>query len=227
MQGSDNEGGPMWNKFWNSFGADSDSAISDSHTAGGRSGIPESSISPLQTFPEITPNESASMVNNDEVRSTVSSQYGSQQEGTFAFKFSYNGKTHRFTAPHNSYDVLHNMIRQKLADEPDLPKHLTISFEDDEKDKVLIISDADLRDAVQLARKQGHDRVRLYVREKDSKPIEVAGGDYSDSEPETKSRKRKGTSQKSSSDLVLPAAIVGLGVVIIAVFVATRLNDRR
>ncbi|KAJ2956137.1 hypothetical protein NQZ79_g7986 [Umbelopsis isabellina] len=227
MQGADTEGGPMWNKFWNSFGADSDSAISDSHTAGGRSGIPESSLSPLQAFPEITPNESASMVNNDEIRSTVSSQYGSQQEGTFAFKFSYNGKTHRFTAPHNSYDVLHDMIRQKLEDEPDLPKLLTISFEDDEKDKVMIISDADLRDAVQLARKQGHDRVRLYVREKDSKTIEVPNDDYSDLEPEAKSRKRKGASQKSSSDLVLPAAIVGLGVVIIAVFVASRLSDRR
>ncbi|KAH8548329.1 hypothetical protein BGW37DRAFT_506785 [Umbelopsis sp. PMI_123] len=230
IQGADNEGGPMWNKFWSSFGADSDSAVSDPQTAGGRShGLPESSLSPLQAFPEITPNESASMVNNEEARSTLSSQYGSQNDNTFAFKFSFNGKTHRFTAPHNSYDVLHDMILQKLDDDHDLPKQLAISFEDDEKDKVLITSDADLRDAVQLARKQGHDRVRLYVREKDSKSINVPKYDNSDSERagSTSRKHNRDAGKKGQTDLILPAAIVGLGIAIIAAFAVTRLNQRQ
>jgi hypothetical protein len=230
IQGADNEGGPMWNKFWSSFGADSDSAVSDPQTAGGRShGLPESSLSPLQAFPEITPNESASMVNNEEARSTLSSQYGSQNDNTFAFKFSFNGKTHRFTAPHNSYDVLHDMILQKLDDDHDLPKQLAISFEDDEKDKVLITSDADLRDAVQLARKQGHDRVRLYVREKDSKSINVLKYDNSDSERagSTSRKHNRDAGKNGQTDLILPAAIVGLGIAIIAAFAVTRLNQRQ
>lgn len=219
----------MWNKFWSSFGADSDSAVSDPQTAGGRShGPTESALSPLQAFPEITPNESASMVNNDDLRSTLSSQYGSQNDNTFAFKFAYNGKTHRFTAPHNSYDVLHDMIRQKLEDDHDLPKVLAISFEDDEKDNVLITSDADVRDAVQLARKQGHDRVRLYVREKDSKTIAVASSSDAEEVDFSAARKRKGgDAKKPQTDLVLPAAIVGLGIAIIAVFAVTRLNQRQ
>lgn len=220
----------MWNKFWSSFGADSDSAVSDSHTAGGRSmGMMESSSSPLQAFPEITPNESASMVNMDEVRSTLSSHYGSQNDDNFAFKFSFNGKTHRFTAAHNSYDVLHEMILQKLEDDHDLPNQLAISFEDDEKDKVLITSDADLRDAVQLARKQGHDRVRLYVREKDAKSINVPKPDTTDSERVDASPRKhnRDANKKGQTDLILPAAIVGLGIVIIAAFAVSRLNQRQ
>jgi len=220
----------MWNKFWSSFGADSDSAVSDSHTAGGRSmGMMESSSSPLQAFPEITPNESASMVNMDEVRSTLSSHYGSQNDDNFAFKFSFNGKTHRFTAAHNSYDVLHEMILQKLEDDHDLPNQLAISFEDDENDKVLITSDADLRDAVQLARKQGHDRVRLYVREKDAKSINVPKPDTTDSERVDASPRKhnRDADKKGQTDLILPAAIVGLGIVIIAAFAVSRLNQRQ
>ncbi|KAL0078738.1 hypothetical protein J3Q64DRAFT_1758657 [Phycomyces blakesleeanus] len=42
---------------------------------------------------------------------------------------------------------------------------LSIAYLDDEEDQVLMTCDNDLTDAVQLARKMGHDRVRLFVHD--------------------------------------------------------------
>lgn len=42
---------------------------------------------------------------------------------------------------------------------------LTVAYLDDEDDQVLMTSDSDLNDAVQLARKSGMDRVRLFVHD--------------------------------------------------------------
>lgn len=198
IQGNDGEG-PMWSRFWDSFGADagesesqSSDPLSSLHHPGGHhapsalnaiSPEPSASFSQLQGFPEITPNESASMVanNEDSLSAHSSSQYMSRQhssrgmtgDGTFAFKFtSACGKTHRFTSPINNYNQLLETIRRKVIGEH-IPSDadngnedwLTVSYLDDENDEVLITSDADLQDSVQLARKLGQDRVKLFVHD--------------------------------------------------------------
>ncbi|KAI9497635.1 hypothetical protein BDB00DRAFT_756393, partial [Zychaea mexicana] len=107
IQGNDGEG-PMWSRFWDSFGAtemgESESQSSDPHSSPHQSGHlapsamnaispePSASLSQLQGFPEITPNESASMVaHNEDSLSHVSSRQHSRSinhdDGTFAFKF--------------------------------------------------------------------------------------------------------------------------------------------
>ncbi|RUS27096.1 hypothetical protein BC938DRAFT_483717, partial [Jimgerdemannia flammicorona] len=211
IQGSETEGGPMWNKFWNSFtpadNAESESVVSDSHPPsvslnhrGSSPGTPPSIMnqqqpspySPLGNFPEITPNESASVANDDDVKSNVSShtgrysRQGHLEDGIFAFKFkSLNGKVHRFTADITSFGNLREIVKNKVY-----PEHLSlsrnfpcsdagfdssnmsdvgddewlsISYQDDEDDRVAMTSDGDLYDSVALAKKQGLDRVMLFV----------------------------------------------------------------
>lgn len=176
----------MWSRFWDSFGAnDTESHLSDSLSAhhlqppalNALSPEPSTSLSQLQGFPEITPNESASMVaNNEDSASLYSSQMMSRQhsrpidDGTFAFKFtSLGGKTHRFTSASDDYELLLKTVREKIigehGKEDDGTDWLTLSYLDDEEDEVLITSNADVLDAVQLARKQGLDRVKLIVHD--------------------------------------------------------------
>lgn len=317
IQGNDGEG-PMWGRFWDSFGAqeqhESESQLSDplssqllsanSQTNGGGptraiSPEPSASFSQLQGFSEITPNESASMVaNNDDNRSSMSEDrshgHHSQKENMFSFKFTTaGGKTHRFASTYDSYAALLEAVRQKVigehlthsgtsSDDP-VDSWLTISYLDDEEDQVLITSDADVSDAVQLARKMGQDRVKLFVHdatatEKEEEPaivieetpavvieekkvevvqppvyvpppaIEVTEPKVEEKKPKKRSVKKQQIVVSSDDDesdseqtnggkngpisvagipqeLILPAAIAFLGVVIIGVFAFSRVSS--
>ncbi|KAI8079927.1 uncharacterized protein BX664DRAFT_286372 [Halteromyces radiatus] len=200
IQGSDGEG-PMWSRFWDSFGenehTETESQLSDSlsasHTASQQHHHRQSphqpraknAISPdanIQEFPEITPNESASMVaHNDDNQSATSSHQKdrsrSQNKKTddrIAFKYKLpNGQSHRFMITEPTYQQVLDMVRPKLiqdhlaatGEEEDdgSMDWLTISYVDDEDDQVLMTSDSDVRDALQLARKAGKDRIMLFV----------------------------------------------------------------
>jgi hypothetical protein len=306
IQGNDGEG-PMWGRFWDSFGAqdqhDTESQLSDplssqllsAHSAshhsghGGISPEPSASFSQLQGFAEITPNESASMVaNNDEGRSSMSlTEAGAsqQKEDMFSFKFTTaGGKTHRFASVYDSYDALLEAVRTKVIGEhltheganPDDPADawLSISYLDDEEDQVLITSDADVSDAVKLARKMGQDKVKLFVHDATEKAVEeevvlteepvtvieepvtyvpppaievtteavkeekkaakrrslkkeivVESEDESDTEQNTK--QGPATIAGLPQELILPAAIAFLGVVIVGIFAFTRVSSNR
>lgn len=301
----------MWNRFWNSFTpadhTESESVVSDSHApsvmmnhnlSSGPSSPPTNPLaspySPLASFPEITPNESAS-VTNDEVKSNISSHdhYNRQQveDGMFSFKFkSLSGKVHRFQADITSFGTLREIVKSKVY-----PEHLslsqtfhhgsdgefdsaavsdtgeddwlTISYQDDEDDKVLMTSDGDLYDSVTLAKKQGLDRVMLFVsdssipqqqlfephsalpmqlfeeitvpavqtdkvldsvreeepQEEDARRLKRSStqGSRHDSEPEKREIDKVGG---IPTELLLPAAIVFLGVVIVGVFAVSRMG---
>ncbi|RUS12810.1 hypothetical protein BC937DRAFT_86946 [Endogone sp. FLAS-F59071] len=318
IQGSDAEGGPMWNRFWNSFTpvdhAESESVVSDSHAPSvmmnrNPSASPSppptnplaSPYSPLASFPEITPNESASVA-NDDVKSNVSSHTGRNsrqhvEDGMFSFKFkSLSGKVHRFQADITTFGTLREIVKSKVY-----PEHqslsqtfhhssdgefdsaavsdtgeddwLTISYQDDEDDKVLMTSDGDLYDSVTLAKKQGLDRVMLFVSDSSipqqllfepphsaSLPMQLFAAEVEEvtvpavqthkvldsvreeepQEEDVRQLKRsstQGSRHGSESDrreidkvggvpteLLLPAAIVFLGVVIVGVFVVSRMG---
>ncbi|KAI9476516.1 MAG: hypothetical protein EXX96DRAFT_301207 [Benjaminiella poitrasii] len=308
IQGNDGEG-PMWGRFWDSFGAaehhESESQLSDplSSQNGNNNNSnnnminraispePSTSFSQLQGFSEITPNESASMVaNNDDTRSSISEDFrvasSKREEDMFSFKFTTSkGKTHRFASVYHSYPALLESVRQKVmgehlmnvsdsVEDSQLPvdSWLSISYLDDENDQVLITSDADVLDAVKLARKMGQDRVKLFVYDKaenkgnemeaieesvitaqsigknhnssSSKPVtptieitESVNADFKKRntkkkavEEEDSNRRKRGTEAANTvagipQELVLPAAIAFLGVVIIGVFAFSRVNS--
>jgi hypothetical protein len=203
-------------------------------------------------------------------------------QGTFSFKFTtISGKTHRIACPSDSYSSLLKCIHQKVAgehldylgvteDNEPVESWLSISYLDDEDDHVLMTSDADVQDAVKLARKMGQDRVKLFINDT-AAPVVPVTPIPTENEPEEpqpvmeaieepeqevqeesvieskKSKKRHSLKKKTETssddddepeaktkdvlgipqDLVLPAAITFLGVVIAGVFVLSRIGGRK
>ncbi|KAG2232941.1 hypothetical protein INT48_008034 [Thamnidium elegans] len=223
------EGGPMWGRFWDSFGAvdiaESGSQISDTSShLHSRSMIsntispqPSTSLSQLKSYSDISPNESASMVNYSN-QDQVSSVAMADDPTKFTFKFtSAKNKTHRVVCKPGFNELLES-VRVKL-----LPEHgddvgdqewLSMSYLDDEEDSVLMSCDADVADAVNLAKKVGQTRVRLLVQDQTQQKVT--------------SNKSTPTPPPAAKqvDLLLPAAIGFLGVVIIGVFSYSRLQNK-
>lgn len=269
MEGKEGEG-PMWGRFWDSFGAvdhaESSSQLSDtsshhrsrSHLSNTISPQPSTSLSQLKSYSDISPNESASMVNQ-------SSSVMEASSDTFTFKFTSAGqKTHRVVCKPLYSDVL-EAVRVKL-----LPEHgddvgeeewLSISYVDDEQDKVLISSDSDVVDAVQLALKLEQSNVKLIVHDQQSAAAAAVSGSAAsvsvasassaamslkleviDAEDETdvhvmnvqpKPSKPKSTKKSApaaaaaKNSLLLPAAIGFLGIVIVGVFVFSKVQKEQ
>ncbi|KAF9197477.1 hypothetical protein BGZ49_002055 [Haplosporangium sp. Z 27] len=177
MNTKDSESGPMWNHFWNSAAmADGDEGSVVSESMGASSVMsPSLAASPsshqaMQPFPgEIFPNESASVVAED--RSELL-KHTEEESTTFVFKFKspLSNTVHRFTADFTNLNRLRETILEKEPFGPEsdpsqsaLLSEFNISYLDDEQDYVMMTSDADLADSVSIAKKQGHNRVMLYV----------------------------------------------------------------
>ncbi|GAA5816933.1 hypothetical protein MFLAVUS_010468 [Mucor flavus] len=266
------EGGPMWGRFWDSFGAvdiaESGSQISDASShLHSRSMIsntispqPSTSLSQLKSYSDISPNESASMVNYNN-QDKVSSVAMTDDPTKFTFKFtSAKNNTHRVVCKPEFNELLES-VRVKL-----LPEHgddigdqewLSMSYLDDEEDSVLMSCDADVTDAVNLSKKVGQTRVRLLVQDQTQKkvtsdvdaytsppsvikeqttipPLPPATAPSATAPSATAQIKKKSIKKSTSSslpaakqvDLLLPAAIGFLGVVIIGVFSYSKLQNK-
>ncbi|KAI7864566.1 hypothetical protein BDF14DRAFT_1731858 [Spinellus fusiger] len=253
IQGADGEG-PMWSRFWDSFGAgdqtENESQLSDSashhhpssqYPMSAVSPEPSTSFSQLQGFPEISPNESASMVaHNEDTHSAVSfhtPRLPKAESDKFSFKFtSKGGKTHRIASSPNHSQLL-ELVRQKMIAEHipsnDETEWLSISYLDDEDDEVLITSDADVKDAIRLARKLGQDRVKLFAHdaswvamESPSVPLSptISVPERVDSEEEQEQEQNPFIIPQ---ELILPASIAFLGIVILGVFAFSRVSPGR
>ncbi|CAO3621750.1 unnamed protein product [Cunninghamella echinulata] len=121
--------------------------------------------------------------NGSTVSSMVSHTTGANN-GSFSFKFNYGNKTFRFRSNDHSFTDLKTIVKQKImADHLQLSQSyihienensvnddeddhwLNISYMDDENDQVLMTTDNDLQEAIQLTKKMGRDRVRLFVHD--------------------------------------------------------------
>ncbi|KAI8139775.1 hypothetical protein BJV82DRAFT_626072 [Fennellomyces sp. T-0311] len=159
---NNSHGGP---KFWDSITGgdhhlhDSDSVVSDSSRAF------ESPATPQPDDPHAAPALSANnyAASEDDERSSIS-----LSPNTFSFKFADGAKTYRLRCEYNSLSALRHAVCNRLAIEN--KDDLTIAYRDDEDDEVLLTCDADVMDAVALARKTGHDRVKLIVHTALNKP---------------------------------------------------------
>ena len=187
----------MWGKFFDTLGA----AGADDDTAsvisqGDRPDTPSkpsmhgrglsSMTSPIS---EVMPNDSASAVDEnasdveksppDAVSSVAAPAPMPVDDGTYIFKFrTPSGRTHRFQARHDSYDLLRDIVAGKLVNDPFFtaegategatihlpdPNSFTLSYMDDDGDLVTITADGDVADAVRIARGQKTDRVVLLI----------------------------------------------------------------
>ncbi|EIN13595.1 CBS-domain-containing protein [Punctularia strigosozonata HHB-11173 SS5] len=197
---SENQGGPMWGRFFESIGhEDTESVLSGSnmpsepfHTRSSYMNLSQVQQSP---FSEVHPNDSASVVDDDgpasvldgypkNGRTNVPSIMGAEalvpvDDGTYVFKFrTPSGRTHRFQARNDNLENLHEIVSGKLAADPFFrdfkpqneddpvpdPSDFTVFYTDADGDAVFMTSDADVTDAVKIARAAGTDRVVLFVQ---------------------------------------------------------------
>ena len=113
----DQSGGPMWNHFWNSFGAGSatsDDASLLSSRADALESTPQRS---MDLSSEVHPNDSASAV-GFEGNSAVDAAE-EFDDGTYLFKFvTPSGRVHRFQARYDSFATIREIVGLKLETDP-------------------------------------------------------------------------------------------------------------
>ncbi|GMK55279.1 hypothetical protein CspeluHIS016_0203350 [Cutaneotrichosporon spelunceum] len=183
-------GGPMWSKFFDTLnqGApedDSVSAVSRHSSADTPSKLHhQRHLSVTSPISEVMPGDSASAINENisdiglrqGPASSVAPPALPDDDGTYVFKFKTpSGRTHRFQARHDSYDLLRDIVLGKLQVDPFFEPSsdsnafvpdatcFVLSYNDDEGDLVDITADADVADAVRVARGQKSSRVVLSV----------------------------------------------------------------
>ncbi|KAI9486163.1 MAG: hypothetical protein EXX96DRAFT_516029 [Benjaminiella poitrasii] len=227
MRGEQGGDGPIWGRFWDSL-EETSSQISDRSSV--VAAAPQVSPQPSTSFPsqyssDISPNESASMVNSNN-RSTTNNN----DDGRFTFKFTFQGQMHRALCQ-PQYNDLMDAVRVKVnSSERD---QLVLSYLDDEEDKVLVSCDADVVDAVHLARKMGQTRVKLIVQDKQNQQQQQQQQQQTLLKEEKESMPLLKKTNKSVSDnsshtnsnkLLLPAAIGLLGLAITGVIIYSKRN---
>lgn len=110
-------------------------------------------------------------------------------QNIFSFKFSVGSTTHRINWDYRDFSGLQAVIRQRViaswqysATTTTYPRSSSIAivYCDNEGDEILMTCDADLMDAVQMARKMGQDRVRLTIYTSTTQEPEITFNDYED-----------------------------------------------
>lgn len=185
---SSSESGPMWGKFFDTLNAgapedDSVSAVSRHSSHDTPSKSHQRNLSVTSPISEVMPGDSASGINEQlsEVgykggASSIAAPALPEDDGTYVFKFKTpSGRTHRFQARYDSYDLLRDIVLGKLNVDPFFepssdpnafvpdPNAFVLSYTDDEGDLVDITADGDVADAVRVARGQKAARVVLSV----------------------------------------------------------------
>ncbi|KAK9458731.1 uncharacterized protein V1516DRAFT_708962 [Lipomyces oligophaga] len=192
MAVSENEG-PAWNKFWSSLDNDAESLHSE-HLSSHRAGTPYSdsylqppsspptTFSPISTmnYPDVVPMDSISHFADESTTTPVTqSVVGRQEDPSVTFKFKApNGRTHRIQHdPEEGYAALREVIASKLGSEISKVGGLTapgfaISYLDDDGDAIVVATDEDLTEAINLARQVGTNRVNAFIHHPD-KQVEI------------------------------------------------------
>ncbi|KAG8220087.1 CBS-domain-containing protein [Butyriboletus roseoflavus] len=267
-ENADTEGGPMWGRFFDSIGGhdDTESMVSGSHvpTDGHSISVHHLSRTQQSPYPEVHPNDSASVVDDDP--ESVLDAYP-RKKGAHNIP-SIMGAASTVPLDDGTYvfnvEMLREIVSGKLGSDPFFasyngdpdqkpdPTDFILSYTDADGDTVLITSDNDIADAVKIARTAGSDRVVLFIQ--GGTHWEEAGADKSDTKaPEvtTPPQEEVRVAEKPEvgpelpvvapppqvpvppqqelvlgipKDLLLPASIGALAVVILTVFTVSRLT---
>ncbi|KAJ3338393.1 hypothetical protein HDU93_009558 [Gonapodya sp. JEL0774] len=164
IQTENQQDGPptmAWSKFW-----DTTMAPETSDYGG------DDRMSHHESF-TIRAEDSVSNVGGEN-ESTVS--YSQRGPGLQTYKFKdAAGNVHRLRGSAVSYGELHRAVAMKLSkDESDF----SLSYEDDDGDRVQLATDEDLVQAIQIAKKQGWARIMLSVG--DPRPVSSKASSYVD-----------------------------------------------
>ncbi|PHH58833.1 hypothetical protein CDD81_4285 [Ophiocordyceps australis] len=192
MSSGDAEG-PAWNKFWLSIDQETESMVSGD---GSQSHHP-THMSSRAMSPDVTrdrlgdsvaPGDSASHVGEDSPRSMMADPPEPVNPVDVAFPFKFkapSGRVHRLQViACQGMDMLVAAVAAKLGSEADsiggLPlvkdgkmsgSGFALSYLDDEGDTVSITTDADLVEAIGLARHRRREKVDLFVHDPEKAPV--------------------------------------------------------
>lgn len=265
------EGGPMWGRFFDSFGNDdNDSVLSGSHDP---RAVLQSPASHLQggKDADVYPHDSASVFNDDtselvggDGQPTHSGGLSSLSkgnappvdDGTYVFKFSSpSGRVHRFQSRTDDYEHLREIVAGKLAIDPYFtnanlpegsvpldPHDFSMLYTDRDGDLVALDADGGVADAVNVARAGKSDRVVLVLHggkgwgfdeKKAAEEATIAAREKERAEAAALEASKGKAAHLAHSDdffgiprdLILPASLGVLAVVIIGVFTVSRLSD--
>jgi PB1 domain len=184
------EGGPMWGRFFDSLGHDEDgSVLSGSMATGSAFPTTPGSMRIASPQSEVHPNDSASVIDDEgSVLESYAQKRGIQvptgalaaqaDDGTYVFKFrTPSGRTHRFQSRHDDIQHLREIVAGKLAIDPFFTQHagapgeevpdpndFHLSYTDEDGDSVLMTTDSDVADAVKIARTTKTERVVLCIQ---------------------------------------------------------------
>lgn len=278
--GTTDSEGPAWNKFWLSLDNETESMMSGEGRSQVHGGVPDHrsyvshDLRPglMERGDSVLPNESASHNGDSPSPSAVASGHAiSYEDIPFPFKFKApSGRVHRLqvVASAGIEELILN-VASKLGAEVDsiggMPTFeygrmskagFALSYLDNEGDTVSITTNADLSEAISLARLTHHEKVDLFVHDPETTPLSAEVNPQPSlakphTPPESVLRERKQffdeEEQESRSktrsqapaapqqvevipgvpnDLLLPGAIGVLAVVIVGVFVLGRASSR-
>jgi len=226
---SSNGEGPMWNKFWNA--ALNDYSDVESLTASGYDQRSLSNYNPSTDANFHLPNYPISETNYSALDSMENSvqMYPMGSESTFTFKFKdKKGLVHKITSSSYDYSLLMSVICKKLKREVD--EKIQISYLDEDDDNIVISSNQDLSDAVEMARRMKQTKLILNINDfnREDQPsilsetsFEIANSSIlsknlttSESvDQKRESQKSKATYEKDPNDLLVKVSVSAIGVV--------------
>ncbi|KAJ3207126.1 hypothetical protein HDU82_004053 [Entophlyctis luteolus] len=154
-----------------------------------------------------------------------STQQMTLDPGQFGYKLRdmRTSKIHRFTSSASNVTEVYAAIRAKIGGAPGM-----VSYEDDDKDLVLLGSNADLEEAVAMARKFGWERLVLSVGEAEN-PTLATQNNARQTTLESKPVPARRHSDSSLADYLkdAPMAVnvaISAGIVVAAAFVISRMH---
>ncbi|TPX73644.1 hypothetical protein CcCBS67573_g05085 [Chytriomyces confervae] len=175
------------------------------------------------------------------ILSGAGSTYPQLDPSQFGYKLrdKRSGKVHRFTSSSSQISDIYSTIRTKTGSGGSA---MVVSYEDEDGDLVLLGSNADVEEAVGMARRFGWERLILHIGETVAAPVEKAskevGGKSTSKSNNSSSSKRRGSISSVESGPGASAAVadflrdaplavnvaLSAGIVIAAAFVISRMQ---
>jgi len=224
---SSNGEGPMWNKFWNA--ALNDYSEIETNTNNGYDQPSFSNYTPVGDTTFNLPNYPMSE-NNYSVADSIENKvqmYPMGSESSFTFKFKdEQGSVHKITSSAYDYQLLMSMICKKLRRNVD--DKIQISYLDEDEDYIVISSNQDLSDAVEMARRMKQTKLLLFINDfdRDIRPTILSEASFDINAPilpksissesvqsSKKENKSKATYTNDQNDLLVRVSVSAIGVV--------------
>ncbi|CAG8558198.1 46334_t:CDS:2 [Gigaspora margarita] len=168
LNGEQVESGPVWNKFWNTLSTEDPKSEGSSdpmnETFMSSNSIDRPIIKQRPNSTILTPPSSDTLYSSRR----ESRIFSKIDDGHYIYKCKLEGsdQSHRFTSDTQNFTKLNKLIRSKMNIPEDAD--ITISYIDEENDKIMLASDEDMTIAMDVAKGQKSPLIRLCVEVKSS-----------------------------------------------------------